>query len=165
MADGHGFVSSAVSVFILILTVNCVLYDDHLCLAYYEEFTMNFWTISSNVSIINEEVVSTTWHSASSENKSLRHLFMQRNHSLVSATFITYGTPLRLFYFVRKRYLRRRLGFTSNSTATFNPEVMMLVRSGVNIVNPGPETQINSINEFRSFNMILPSKNGLKIGQ
>lgn len=41
----------------------------------------------------------------------------------------------------------------------------MLARSGVNIVNPGPVAQINSINEFRSSNMILPGKNGLKIGQ
>ena len=165
MADGHGFVSSAVSVFILIITVNCALYDDHLRLAYYEESKMNFWRISSNAFIINEDVVLTTWHSASSENNALRHLFMRRIHRLVSATFITYGTPLRLFYFVRKRYLRRRLGFTSNSTATFNPEVMMLVRSGVNIVNPGPVAQINSINEFRSSNVILPGKSGLKIGQ
>ena len=107
----------------------------------------------------------TTWHSASSESNAVRHLLMRRIHRLVSATFITYGTPLHLFYFVRKRYLKRRLGFTSNSTATFNPEVMMLVRSGVNIVNPGPAAQINSINEFRSSNVILPGKNGLKIGQ
>ena len=107
----------------------------------------------------------TTWHSASSEKNALRHLFMRRIDRLVSATLITCGTPLHLFYFARKRYLKRWLGFTSNSTATFNPEVMMLVRSGVNILNPGPGPQINSINEFRSSNVILPGKNGLKIGQ
>ena len=87
---------------------------------------------------------------------------MRRIHRSVSATFITYGTPLRLFYLVRKCYLRKRLEFTSNSTAAFNPEVMMLVRSGVNIVNPGPVAQINSINEFRSSNVILPGKKILK---
>ena len=147
MVDGHGFVSSVLSVFILIIAVNCALYDDHLRLVYYEESKINFWRISSNAFIINEDVALTTWHSASSENNALRHLFLRRIHRLLSATFITYGTPLRLFYFVRKRYLRRRLGFTSNSTPTFNPEVMMLVRSGVNnIVNHGPVAQINSIN-------------------
>ena len=35
----------------------------------------------------------------------------------------------------------------------------------MNIVNPGPVAQINSINEFRSSNVILAGKNGLKIGQ
>ena len=107
----------------------------------------------------------TTWHSASSEKNALRHLFMRRIDRLVSATLIKCGTPLRLVHFARKRYLKRRLEFTSNSTATFNPEVMMLVRSGVNILNPGPGPQINSINEIRSPNVILPGKNGLKIGQ
>lgn len=102
MADGHGFVSSVLSVFILIIAVNCALYDDHLRLAYYEESKINFWRISSNTFTINEDVVLTTWHSASSENNALRHLLMRRIHRLVSATFITYGTPLRLSYFVRK---------------------------------------------------------------
>ena len=97
----------------------------------------------------------TTWHSGSNEKDALRHLSMRRIDRLVSATLITCGTPLRLFYFAKKRYLKRRLGFASNSTATFNPEVMMLVRSGVNILNPGPGPQINSINEFRSPNVIL----------
>ena len=47
MAGGHGFMSSAVSLFILIITVNCAFYDDHLRLVYYEESAMNFWRISS----------------------------------------------------------------------------------------------------------------------
>ena len=165
MAGGDGIMSSAVSLFILIITVNCAFYDDHFRLVYYEESEMNFWRISSDVFIINEDVMLTTWHSASSEKNALRHLFMRRIDRLVSATLITRGTPLHLFYFARKRYLKRRLGFTSNSTATFNPEVMMLVQSSVNILNPGPGPQINSINEFRSSNVILPGKNGLKVGK
>ena len=155
MASGHGFISSAMSLFILIITVNCAFYDDHLRLVHYEEPAMNFWRICRDVFIINEDVVLTTWHSASSEKDALRHLSMRRIDRLVSATLITCGTPLCLFYFGKKRYLRRSLGFASNSTATFNPEVMMLVRSGVNILNPGPGPQINSINEFLSPNVIL----------
>ena len=76
MAGGNGFMSSAMSLFILIITVNCAFYDDHLRLVHYEELAMNFWRICSNVFIINEDVVLTTWHSASNEKDALRHLSM-----------------------------------------------------------------------------------------
>ena len=82
---------------------NCALYDNHLRLAYYEESKINFWRISGNAFIINEDVVLATWHSASSENNALRHLFMQRFIVWSSATFIAYATRLCLFYFVQKR--------------------------------------------------------------
>ena len=40
MAGGHGIMSSAVSLFILIIAVNCAFYDDHFRLVCYEESEM-----------------------------------------------------------------------------------------------------------------------------
>ena len=48
-----------------------------------------------------------------------------------------------------------RYRFTSNLTATFNLAVLLIERSGVNILNPGPDDQCNNENEFRTCTEIL----------
>jgi hypothetical protein len=40
-----------------------------------------------------------------------------------------------------KRFLKRRIEYNTKSSATFNPTIVMLTRSGVNLVNSGPEQQ------------------------
>ena len=38
-----------------------------------------------------------------------------------------------------KQFLKRRIEYNAKSSAMFNPAIVMLTRSGVNLVNPGPE--------------------------
>lgn len=54
------------------------------------------------------------------------------------ATGFLYTRPRRNAY-VRKCFLKSRINYTANSLATFNPAITMLTRSGINLMNPGPE--------------------------
>ena len=59
--------------------------------------------------------------------------------SACPVTVVSYakGNP-----YVRKCFLKRRINYTVKSSATFNPAILMLTRSGINLVNPGPERRI-----------------------
>ena len=41
--------------------------------------------------------------------------------------------------YIRKRFMKRRISYSTKSSASFNPAIVVLTRSGINIVNPGPE--------------------------
>ena len=41
--------------------------------------------------------------------------------------------------YTRKRFLQRRFKYSANSSTSFNPAILMLTRSGVNLLNPGPQ--------------------------
>ena len=49
--------------------------------------------------------------------------------------------------YARKRFVKRRISYTTKSSASFNPAIVILTRSGVNIVNPGPEQQPSHLAE------------------
>lgn len=170
MAVGHGFMCSVVSLILILFAVNNASNNDELRLSLADKSGTNtFWTeyVVFNPIIRNESIIINGYSASKtmSRVKVSRSLFTTKTDWLVATAFVSYDTPL--VYLVRKRFLRRCLGYTSNSTAIFNPEILMLTRSGVNIWNPGPDSHAinDGLNDFRSCNVILPGNNGLKIGQ
>ena len=50
----------------------------------------------------------------------------------------------------RKRFLKCRIVYCANVTASFNPSVFMLDRSGINLLNPGPVSDTGSERRFHN---------------
>ena len=65
---------------------------------------------------------------------------------IFASKWVTTAPLTKPFYcYVRKKFLQCRINYyTANSTATFNPSIFMIIRSRVNIQNPGPYGTVDS---------------------
>ena len=59
----------------------------------------------------------------------------------ITATCVSSSTTV----LTRKIFLRRRISYYSNSSATFNPELLQIIRSGDIHPQPGPETRVKCL--------------------
>ena len=67
-------------------------------------------------------------------------LFLNGSIAIKSTAYLSrnFSYMGRLNPYLRKCFLKQRIKYTAKSTASFNPAWVMLTRSGVNLVNPGP---------------------------
>ena len=93
----------------------------------------------SNVSDIGSKWINNADQLSSSSAEICLSSCWQRNQS---TRHLEVGPPLKDIYkglHIRKRFLSRRIYYSSASSASFNPSIIMLMRSGINLVNPGPK--------------------------